>query len=923
MSDPAIRLNAALEGRYAIERELGEGGMATVYLADDLKHERKVALKVLKPELAAVVGAERFLAEIKTTANLTHPHILPLHDSGEADGFLFYVMPHIEGESLRERIDREKQLGVDDALAITQKVAGALDYAHGHGVVHRDIKPGNILLSEQGEPLVADFGIALAVAQAGAGRITETGLSLGTPHYMSPEQATGDRDVDPRSDVYALGCVLYEMLAGQPPFSATTAQAVLVKILTADAPSITSERRTVPPHVGHALARALEKLPADRFTSAAEFAAALADESFTYKARARTSITASTPDPVATQAPATMPGPWKRLTMVGWSAAAVLALAFAWSLLRPEPPQPVSRQVVSTEGWAGLGVPLGRYAAIAPDGSSMILPVGSSESDLQLALKMLGSTEITPIPGTEGARDVVYSPDGEWIAYSGGGDLFKRPLVGGSPVRIAEDAPTTSGVVGLAWFDDGTILYEQFNPSESRVRRLVRISEDGGEPLEVVFGLEEEVAIVWVHGLPGARGALVVACPGTTCPAEQTQLHIVDLQDLSSEIVFEQVLRAWYAPTGHIVYVRSDGAVLVQPFDLAALELTGSAIPLFEGVRGSGPVTSQLPDMVLGADGTLLYVEGLAVEGGGAGQRLLVVDLEGNEEALPLAPRPIRIVSWAPDGRSVAYSFAAGPGTPHDIYTYNVTLGTTPRQLTFEGANQNGVFSPDGTRIAFNSGREGTDGYDLFVKTLDDDVPARSIITLERNQEVTQWPSDTLLVFESGGAPGNRDLWMLNLSNPDSARPEAYLSSEASLRRIVVSRDGTLAAYRSNETGRNEVYIRSFPDPGERTPVSQGGGVDPRWSPDGNTVYYWRIESPGVWTFMAARIQRQPTPVVLSTDSLFTREYVAYDLHPEGDRLVAAQTVTAATVSEGGTTEPQRLILVQNFFEELKELLPN
>ena len=277
----------------------------------------------MKPELAAVVGAERFLAEITTTANLTHPHILPLHDSGEADSFLFYVMPHIEGESLRERIDREKQLGVDDAVAITQKVADALDYAHEHGVVHRDIKPGNILLSERGEPLIADFGIALAVAQAGGGRITETGLSLGTPHYMSPEQATGDRDVDPRSDVYALGCVLYEMLAGQPPFSATTAQAVLVKILTADAPSITSERRTVPPHVGHALARALEKLPADRFMSAAEFAAALADPSFTYEARTRTAVTASTPEPVAT--PATMPGPWNRLTIAFATTAALLA----------------------------------------------------------------------------------------------------------------------------------------------------------------------------------------------------------------------------------------------------------------------------------------------------------------------------------------------------------------------------------------------------------------------------------------------------------------------------------------------------------------------------------------------------------------------------------------------------------------------
>ena len=218
-------------------------------------------------------------------------------------------MPFIEGESLRDRLDREKQMGVKDSVAITQKVADALDYAHERGVVHRDIKPGNILLSERGEPLVADFGIALAVAQAGAGRITETGLSLGTPHYMSPEQATGDRDVDSRSDVFALGCVLYEMLAGEPPFSAPTAQAVLVRILTTDAPSITSQRRTVAPNVAAALAQALEKLPADRFTSAAEFATALGDESFTYQARPRTTVATPTPEPAAAQVQARRLGP--------------------------------------------------------------------------------------------------------------------------------------------------------------------------------------------------------------------------------------------------------------------------------------------------------------------------------------------------------------------------------------------------------------------------------------------------------------------------------------------------------------------------------------------------------------------------------------------------------------------------------------
>ena len=230
MTDTPTRLKDALQSRYDIRRELGQGGMATVYLAQDLKHDRPVALKVLKPELAAVVGAERFLAEIRTTANLRHPHILPLFDSGEADGTLWYAMPYVEGESLRDRLDREKQLPVDEAVTIASKVAGALQAAHAAGVIHRDIKPANILL-EKGEPVVADFGIALAVQEAGSGRLTETGLSLGTPYYMSPEQATGDRDPDVRSDVYALGCVLYEMLVGEPPYGGNSAQAVLGQFL--------------------------------------------------------------------------------------------------------------------------------------------------------------------------------------------------------------------------------------------------------------------------------------------------------------------------------------------------------------------------------------------------------------------------------------------------------------------------------------------------------------------------------------------------------------------------------------------------------------------------------------------------------------------------------------------------------------------
>ena len=257
-TDAATHLSAALVGRYRIERELGAGGMATVWLAHDLKHHRKVAIKVLHPHLAAVVGAERFLKEIQTTAHLQHPHILPLFDSGEADGLLFYVMPLVEGESLGHRLEREKRLPIGDAVPIASEVASALDYAHRHGVIHRDIKPENILLHE-GRALVADFGIALAPT-AGGSRLTETGISMGTPPYMSPEQALGERQLDARSDVYAVGAMLYEMLTGAPPFTGPSAQAIVAKVIIEKPVPPSRLRRETPAHVDETVLTALRRI---------------------------------------------------------------------------------------------------------------------------------------------------------------------------------------------------------------------------------------------------------------------------------------------------------------------------------------------------------------------------------------------------------------------------------------------------------------------------------------------------------------------------------------------------------------------------------------------------------------------------------------------------------------------------------------
>ncbi len=277
MPENTARLSTALADRYKIERHLGEGGMANVYLAEDLKHKRKVAVKVLRPELSAVLGGDRFLNEIKVTANLQHPHILPLFDSGEADSFLYYVMPFIDGETLRDKLNYEKQLSIEETVEITKVIAGALDYAHKSGVIHRDIKPENILLQD-GVALMADFGIAIAVKAAGGERLTETGLSLGTPSYMSPEQIAGQRDLDARSDVYSLACVTYEMLAGDPPFIASTAQAVMAKHVTDPAAPITTTRPSASPSIANALAKALNKTPVDRYESAGAFAAGLTKE---------------------------------------------------------------------------------------------------------------------------------------------------------------------------------------------------------------------------------------------------------------------------------------------------------------------------------------------------------------------------------------------------------------------------------------------------------------------------------------------------------------------------------------------------------------------------------------------------------------------------------------------------------------------
>ena len=597
MPGDAARLSNALADRYRIERELGQGGMATVYLAEDLKHDRKVAIKVLKPELAAVLGAERFVTEIKTTAALQHPNILPLFDSGEAGGFLFYVMPYVEGETLRAKLDRETQLGVEESVQLVREVADALQYAHEHGVVHRDIKPENILL-HAGRPMVADFGIALAVSAAAGGRMTETGLSLGTPHYMSPEQATAEKNITARSDVYSLASVLYEMLAGQPPHLGGSAQQIIMKIVTEQAPPVTQMRKSVPANVVAATARALEKLPADRFESAKAFADALTDPHFSGTAAAGAAMSAAS---------GRSPG-WQRRALVLVSTVAVVATAAAVVLAVRRPTSPPGALVVSS-----LQPPTGgdfsereSFGALSPDGRTFAFVAIAANGERNLWLRRLDTLAAQMVPGTAGAEAPFWSPDGRSVGYFARGALMRVDVAGGAPRTLCPATPEVSGT----WGGNGVIVF-------STGRGLERVNAAGG-PCTIAIPLDSG-ADAYRHPsfLPGGTRVLFERAGGT-----QQTVMVGDLTSGHITALVQGAGTPTWVPPGYVVYGRfnaeGSSALYAQRVRADGSATAGEATTL------TGPVrTSNLVFAYAASERALLYLPGLG------DREKLVVDRAG------------------------------------------------------------------------------------------------------------------------------------------------------------------------------------------------------------------------------------------------------------------------------------------------------
>jgi serine/threonine protein kinase/Tol biopolymer transport system component len=885
------RLTTALADRYTIERELGAGGMATVYLAHDIKHGRKVAIKVLKPELAAVLGAERFVVEIKTTAALQHPHILPLFDSGSADGFLFYVMPFIDGETLRTRLDRETQLGVDEAIRIAHDVADALHYAHTQGVVHRDIKPENILLAN-GRPMVADFGIALAVSAAAGGRMTETGLSLGTPHYMSPEQATAEKEITGRSDVYSLASVLYEMLAGQPPHLGGSAQQIIMKIIAETPPPVTQHRKSVPLHVAAAIAKSLEKLPADRFETAKAFADALTNPTFsaTGLTTARSGSTISD---------------WRQhVAAPALGIAGLLAAVLLWVTTRPVPTQPVARYTISLPEAQGLsGTPWSRLA-VSPDGSRLVY-VGDGERGTHLFVRAIDQLTSTPIPGTEGAINPVFSPDGTQVAFMDrvAEGHIKVVSIAGGPVASITDS--TVGAPGLTWGYDGFIYYDVLGTGP-----LMRVRETGG-PAESIGTLDTargELQHAWPDALPNGKGVLLTVSHGGPGAGgkEEDEIAVLDLSTGIHRVLVRGIF-ARYVQSGHMVYVTTDGTLMGVPFDEDRMELTGGAVALAEGVGvrvGGGAV-----DLAVSTSGTLWYVAG---DVGAAGtQEVVWVDRDGS--ATPVDAGWAGLLSspaLSPDGKQLA---VGARELVSEVWVKELDQGPLSRLTTAGGNDGRPAWSADGRYVAFVSAQSAD--RNVMQRVADGSGPPTPLLDDERPVEEVVFSRDgEWLIYRTGAFVNEADLRARRLGSDSSIVLLATPAFESS---PAVSPDGRWLAYVSNESGTNEVYVSPFPNMGDRRwPISVQGGQEPVWAHSGRELFY-RATSGTVAQQMSIEVLPGETFRPGARRALFPlTRFVMSSSHQQ--YAVAPGDQRFLMIRATGSPGADRLVVVENFFAVLR-----
>jgi serine/threonine-protein kinase len=658
--------------------------MATVYRAIDLKHQRDVAIKVLHPDLGAALGSERFLSEIRTTARLQHPHILPLLDSGEADGLLYYVMPMVTGETLRQRLEREGQLPIDDAISIAREVADALGYAHGLGVIHRDVKPENILLRD-GHALVADFGIALAVQTAGGTRMTQTGLSVGTPQYMSPEQAMGERTIDARSDVYALGAVTYEMLAGEPPFTGPNLQAIVARLMAEEPRSLTTQRRAVSAGVEHAVMRALEKLPADRYSRATDFAAALladAPASARVSARGRRKPTSRA---------------WWPIVAAG-AAMLAIGVGLGRMLSKPTDVAEPARQLaiglpdsIRVAFRGSLDAPGGQGSVTISGDGRRIAWIGTipsqTEDHVQLYVRDLNSYTIRAVPGTAGAFAPFLSNDGSRLAYFSGRELRETNLSTGETRVLLGDLIRANGATYLA---NGSVLVAVETGGLAVVARgggIRRMS--ASTPTNTDH--DSTGVMNFPDAVPGDRYAVGLSRGGPMVVASLSDGTIRRIRPFAATDSTVGIVGAAPRAVGGRLYWLAGDVVLSAAFDAQGARLTSEPAPVVSGVRGD---LYGAADFDVADDGTVVFVAGRDPSIG----HLAWLDPMGRVDTLAVPPANYAGFDVSPDGRSLLTKSITSEETT-EIRVFDIAEGTSTVLEVGSGEISQPGWSADGRSV--------------------------------------------------------------------------------------------------------------------------------------------------------------------------------------------------------------------------------
>lgn len=850
--------------------------MGIVYKAEDTTLGRTVALKFLSARLLDNDEAKkRFFREAKAAAALHHPNICTIYEISEHGDETFLVMAYLEGETLEDRISKGP-LPLRDAIDICRQVAEGLEAAHDKGIVHRDIKPGNILVSPEGRATILDFGLARLTE---ASRLTKTAAALGTVAYMSPEQAQGE-DVDHRTDVWSLGCVLYEMVLGQRPFRGAYDQAILYEIACEEPEPLTAKRTDVPLELEFITTKCLAKDAASRYQQAREVSVDL--RNLQDKLRSGRSAVLRTAVQPISLLPAARPAVSKReliwQVLVGVCLLALLVLAVV-HFQQPEPSSPVVEFSVSSP----QGLPTAELA-LSPNGRRLVvstLPSGS------LWLRSLDSRDWQELPGTKGARYPFWSPDSAWIAFFADGRLRKIALSGGPPETLASASDGRGG----SWGADGTILF-----APAAYGQIQHVSSSGGQSLPLGNPSETTApARRFPHLLPDGRHYLF--SEDKDAAPDESGVFLGSLDNEPARRLLADSSNAVYVPrtpkseTGFLLFVR-EGALMAQPFDPSRLELSGAAASL-----SANPASGENAGFyAFSASPTGVLAHSAAPANDVGPRRLVWVDRTGAvTDDTGLQAENLSAPRLSPDGTRVAYS--AREGSNDDVWVYDLARGARTRLTNDPRADSDPIWSPDGQEVIFRSDR---DRRNLYLRTADGSGSAETISASGSNVYPTDWSTDGRFVVFRAQAPETRvDLWYLERSLNASRVWEPHLFLGTPLVEVYarLSPDGRYAAYISEESGRREVYVQPFPAGGPKTTVSREGGGAPVWSRNGKELFY--VTDDNVLTVVSVSTRGEfsisaPTRLFRYPDLAGPTTGMAnYDISLNGRRFLVVEPVDA------------------------------